>query len=63
MKRFRFWMDNARKIALPQSAIPCLTAIVLSISQDGFFWPLAIPVFLGGCAAQLGMNLEDDLFY
>ena len=55
-------MDNARKIALPQSAIPCLTAIVLSIGQDGFFWPLAIPVFLGVCAAHLGMNLADDLF-
>ena len=55
-------MDNARKIALPQSAIPCLTAIILSIGQDGFFWPLAIPVFLGVCAAHLGMNLADDYF-
>lgn len=45
-------MDNARKIALPQSAIPCLTAIILSIGQDGFFWPLAIPVFLGVSAPR-----------
>jgi len=53
-------MDNARKIALPQSALPCITAIVLSIGQDGFIWPLAIPVLLGVCAAHLGMNLLDD---
>ncbi|MGN1214957.1 MAG: prenyltransferase [Candidatus Cryptobacteroides sp.] len=62
MNKLKFWMDNARKIALPQSALPCLTAIILSIGQDGFFWPLAIPVFLGVCAAHLGMNLADDLY-
>lgn len=62
MNKLKFWMDNARKIALPQSALPCLTAIILSIGQDGFCWPLAIPVFLGVCAAHLGMNLADDLY-
>lgn len=62
MGNFSFWMDNARKISLPQSAIPCITAIILSIGQDGFFWPIAIPVFLGVCAAHLGMNLADDYF-
>jgi len=62
MSKFSFWMDNARKIALPQSAIPCITAIVLSIGQDGFVWQLAIPVLLGVCAAHLGMNLADDYF-
>lgn len=62
MSKLKFWMDNARKISLPQSAIPCITAIVLSIGQDGFFWPIAIPVFLGVCAAHLGMNLADDYF-
>lgn len=30
--KFRFWMDNARKIALPQSALPRITSIVLAIS-------------------------------
>ncbi|MDD6151815.1 MAG: prenyltransferase [Bacteroidales bacterium] len=62
MKGLKFWLNNARKIALPQSALPCLTAIVLSIGQDGFCWLFAIPVFLGVCAAHLGMNLADDLF-
>lgn len=55
-------MENARKIALPQSALPCITAIVLSIGQDGFVWYLFLPVLLGVCAAHLGMNLADDYF-
>ena len=62
MSTFGFWFKNARNIALPQSALPCLTAIILSIGQDGFLWWLAFPVFLGICAAHLGMNLADDYF-
>lgn len=56
------WIKNARSIALPQSALPCLTAVVLCIGQEGFIWWLAFPVFLGICAAHLGMNLADDYF-
>lgn len=59
---FRFWWKNSRNIALPQSALPCLTAIVLCIGQDGFVGWLALPVLLGVCAAHLGMNLADDYF-
>ena len=62
MGKLKIWMDNARKIALPQSLLPCITAIVLSIGQDGFLWYLALPVILGVCAAHLGMNLADDYF-
>ena len=62
MSKLSFWIKNARSISLPQSALPCLTAIVLCIGQDGFLWWLAIPVFLGICAAHLGMNLADDYF-
>lgn len=62
MSKFGFWMANSRNIALPQSAIPCITAIILSIGRDGFTWYLALPVFLGVCAAHLGMNLFDDYF-
>ena len=60
--RLKFWLDNARKVALPQSALPCITAIVLAIGTDGFTWPLIFPVLLGVCAAHLGMNLADDYF-
>lgn len=56
------WLDNARKIALPQSLLPCITAIVLAIGSDSFVWPLFIPVILGIAAAHLGMNLADDYF-
>lgn len=62
MSTFLFWFKNARNIALPQSALPCLTAVVLCIGQEGFIWWLAFPVFLGICAAHLGMNLADDYF-
>lgn len=62
MSTFGFWFKNARNIALPQSALPCLTAIILCIGQEGFLWWLAFPVFLGICAAHLGMNLADDYF-
>lgn len=60
--RIGFWIKNARSIALPQSLLPCLTAVILCIGQDGFVWWLAIPVVLGICAAHLGMNLADDYF-
>lgn len=62
MNTLHFWLKNSRDISLPQSALPCLTAIVLCIGQDGFVWWLALPVLLGVCAAHLGMNLADDYF-
>ena len=62
MSKLTFWIKNARSIALPQSALPCLTAIILCIGQDGFLWWLSFPIFFGICAAHLGMNLADDYF-
>lgn len=62
LNRIKFWWANSRSISLPQSALPCLTAIVLCIGADGFVWWLALPVLLGVCAAHLGMNLADDYF-
>ena len=62
MSAIGFWIKNARSISLPQSALPCLTAIILCIGQDGFLWWLALPILLGVCAAHLGMNLADDYF-
>ena len=62
MSSVKFWIKNARSISLPQSALPCITAIVLCIGQDGFLWWLALPIVLGICSAHLGMNLADDYF-
>ena len=62
MSSIGFWIKNARSISLPQSALPCLTAIILCIGQGGFVWWLAFPILLGICAAHLGMNLADDYF-
>ena len=62
MSTIGFWIKNSRSVSLPQSALPCLTAIVLCIGQDGFTWWLALPVLLGVCAVHLGMNLADDYF-
>ena len=62
MSSIGFWIKNARSISLPQSALPCLTAIILCIGQEGFVWWLAFPILLGICAAHLGMNLADDYF-
>ena len=62
MSQIGFWFKNARNIALPQSVLPCLTAIILCIGQEGFLWWLALPILLGVCAVHLGMNLADDYF-
>ena len=62
MSSIGFWIKNARSISLPQSALPCLTAIILCIGQERFVWWLAFPILLGICAAHLGMNLADDYF-
>lgn len=62
MSTLGFWIRNARNISLPQSALPCLTAIILCIGHENFVWWLAFPVLIGICAAHLGMNLADDYF-
>ena len=62
MSKFAFWFKNARNIALPQSILPTLTAIILCIGQEGFLWWLALHVLLGVCAAHLGMNLADAYY-
>ena len=57
-----FWIRNSRAIALPQSALPALLAIVLCIGQPGFVWWIAILAFLGVCIGHLGLNLADDYY-
>lgn len=57
-----FWIRNSRAIALPQSALPALLAIVLCIGQPGFVWWIAILAFSGVCIGHLGLNLADDYY-
>ena len=62
MSKIGFWIKNSRSVSLPQSALPCLTAIILCIGQEGFTWWLALPVLVGVCVAHLAVNLADDYF-
>ncbi len=62
MKKIRFWLHNARPVALPQSMMPALTAFFLAMSQEGFSWWIGVLAIVGGCLAHLGMNLADDYY-
>lgn len=62
MGKFRFWLNNARPISLPQSMLPALTAVALSAGMGSFSWVAAIACIIGVMFAHLGMNLLDDLF-
>ena len=61
-KKILFWLDNARPTALPQSILPALTAVFLSIHSEGFVWWLAVLAVVGVAFAHLGINLFDDFF-
>lgn len=60
--RIKFWIKNARDIALPQSMLPALTALMFCIGEPGFTWWLGILTVIGVGIAHLGMNLADDYF-
>ena len=62
MNLIKFWFVNARPMTLPQSILPALTAVFLSIHADGFVWWLAVLAVLGVVLAHLGLNLFDDYF-
>jgi 1,4-dihydroxy-2-naphthoate octaprenyltransferase len=62
MKKLLFWFDNARPTALPQSILPALTAVFLSIHSESFVWWLAVLAVFGVVFAHLGINLFDDFF-
>lgn len=62
MNKFKFWFNNARPIALPQSLLPAIAAIALSYGSQDFSWIAALACFFGVMSAHLGMNLFDDWF-
>ena len=62
MNKISFWLDNARPTALPQSVLPALTALFLSIRSDSFVLWLALLAVVGVATVHLGLNLFDDFF-
>jgi 1,4-dihydroxy-2-naphthoate octaprenyltransferase len=60
--KISFWFDNARPTALPQSILPALTALFLSIHSENFVWWLAALAVVGVAFVHLGLNLFDDYF-
>lgn len=60
--KFKFWLNNARPISLPQSLLPALTAVALSIGSNEFHIVTAIASVIGVIFLHLGLNLLDDWF-
>lgn len=60
--RIKFWLDNARYVALPQSLLPGLLAIAMVSDGPWFCELMAFLAIVGVSMAHLGMNLCDDYF-
>ncbi|MCL1938117.1 MAG: prenyltransferase [Candidatus Azobacteroides sp.] len=59
---FRFWINNARSTALPQSILPGVLAVCMASQVKGFSAGLGILAVLGVIIGHLGINLFDDYF-
>ena len=62
MNKFRFWFNNARPISLPQSLLPALTAVALTVGQGTFSVAAALASIIGVAFLHLGLNLMDDWY-
>ncbi|MDR0714593.1 MAG: prenyltransferase [Bacteroidales bacterium] len=62
MNIIRFWYTNARPTSLPQSLLPSVLAVCLSVASPAFSWWLAVAAVAGVVAAHLSLNLFDDYF-
>jgi 1,4-dihydroxy-2-naphthoate octaprenyltransferase len=62
LKYMTNWFKNARPISLPQSMLPALTAVALSIGAGEFSWICALASIIGVMLLHLAMNLLDDWF-
>lgn len=60
--RLRFWLNNARTVALPQSVTPAVLAICLSAHSEHFCLWTALVSLVGIAFAHLSVNLLDDYF-
>lgn len=57
-----FWINNSRPISLPQSLLPALTAVALSIGSGRFNFIAAVASVIGVAVLHLALNLLDDWF-
>ena len=62
MNRIRFWLHNARSIALPQSMLPAAVAVCIASRLSGFSICLSLLAVFGVAMAHLSLNLFDDYF-
>jgi 1,4-dihydroxy-2-naphthoate octaprenyltransferase len=62
MNTIRFWIQNARSKALPQSFLPAVLAFCLAFPEKNFSVYLGIIAVIGVIAGHLCMNLFDDYF-
>jgi len=62
MNTIKFWYDNSRPIALPQSVLPAILAICLATACTDFSLWLGILALIGVAFAHLSLNLFDDYF-
>ena len=62
MNIVRFWLNNARTTALPQSLLPAVLAVCMASQKDGFSVLLGLLAILGVVAGHLSSNLFDDYF-
>ena len=62
MNIIRFWFNNARPHALPQSLFPAILAVCMASVSESFSICLGIFAILGVMFGHLSMNLFDDYF-
>ena len=62
MNIIRFWLHNARSIALPQSMLPAVVAVCSASQLTGFSIYLSLLAVFGVAMAHLSLNLFDDYF-
>ncbi|MCF0211287.1 MAG: prenyltransferase [Bacteroidales bacterium] len=73
MNKIRFWYNNARPSALPQSVMPALMAVCVAAANsewhgfwcfdpDAFSLPLSLVAVVGIILAHLSVDLFDDYF-
>ena len=62
MRLIRFWLTNARYVALPQSVMPAILAVCMALNAPHFSVLPAIAAIVGVVFGHLGINLLDDYF-